>query len=148
MIITTTKRLKLPASEVWHLLGEGFGNVMWIKGVKSCKFEGDLIIGNARIVDMKGMGTVTERLELFNPQSHTIRYSVEGGLPIIKNASNHWTIEKIDDKNCIITCQSNLEVKAFVFFLSPLLRFLMASTVKGLIEMLEKEVMRKNQLTK
>jgi hypothetical protein len=148
MLITTTKKLKLPASEVWNVLGEGFGNVMWINGVKSCKFDGDLEIGNARVVEMTGMGTVTEQLELFNPQSHTIRYSVEGGLPIIKNASNHWTIEKIDDKNCIITCQSNLEVKAFVFFLSPLLRFLMASTVKGLIEMLEKEVMRKIQLTK
>ncbi|MEY5049796.1 MAG: hypothetical protein RLZZ175_3155 [Bacteroidota bacterium] len=148
MLITTTKKLKLPASEVWNVLGEGFGNVMWINGVKSCKFDGDLKIGNARVVEMTGMGTVTERLELFNPQSHTIRYSVEGGLPIIKNASNHWTIEKIDDQNCIITCQSNLKVKAFVFFLSPLLRFLMASTVKGLIEMLEKEVMRKIQLTK
>ena len=148
MLITTTKKLKLPASEVWNVLGEGFGNVMWINGVKSCKFDGDLKIGNARVVEMTGMRTVTERLELFNPQSHTIRYSVEGGLPIIKNASNHWTIEKIDDQNCIITCQSNLKVKTFVFFLSPLLRFLMASTVKGLIEMLEKEVMRKNQLTK
>ena len=79
MIIKTTKKLNLSSSEVWNVLGEGFGNVMWIKGVKSCKFEGDLKIGNARVVEMKGMGTVTERLELFNPQTHTIRYTVEGG---------------------------------------------------------------------
>jgi hypothetical protein len=142
MIIKTTKKLNLSSSEVWNVLGEGFGNVNWIKGVKSCKFEGDLKIGNARIVEMTGMGTVTERLELFDPKSHTIRYSVEGGLPIIKNASNHWTIEKIDDQNCIITCQSYLKVKTFAFFLAPLMRFLMASTVKSLIGLLETEVIR------
>ena len=148
MVITTTKKLNLSSSEVWNVLGEGFGNVMWIKGVKSCKFDGDLKIGNARIVEMKGMGTVTERLELFDPKSHTIRYSVEGGLPIIKNASNHWTIEKIDDQNCVITCQSNLTIKTVAFFLSPLMRFLMANTVKGLIELLEAEVIRIRKIQK
>ena len=45
MIIKTTKKLNLSSSEVWNVLGEGFGNVNWIKGVKSCKFEGDLKIG-------------------------------------------------------------------------------------------------------
>lgn len=148
MVITTTKKLNSSSSEVWNVLGEGFGNITWIKGVKSCKFDGDLKIGNARVVEMTGMGTVTERLEIFDPQSQTIRYSIEVGLLIIKNASNHWTIEKIDDQNCIITCQTYLKVKTFAFFLAPLMKFLMASTVKGLIEMLEKEVMRKIQLTK
>ena len=148
MIITTTKKLNLSSSEVWNILGEGFGNVMWIQGVKSCKFDGDLKIGNARIVEMKGMGTVTERLELFDPKSHTIRYSVEGGLPIIKNASNHWTIEKIDNQNCVITCKSYLKVKPFAIFLAPLMRFLMANTVKGLIELLEAEVIRIRKIQK
>ena len=146
MIIKTTKKLKLPASEVWNVLGEGFGNVMWIKGVKSCKFEGDLIIGNARIVEMKGMGTVTERLEMFDSKSYTIRYSVEGGLPIISKASNHWTIEKIDDQNCIIICQSYLKIWTPAFILAPIMRFLMASTVKSLIELLETEVTRKRKI--
>lgn len=142
MIITTTTNLNLTSLEVWNVLGEGFGNVMWIKGVKSCKFDGDLKIGNARVVEMTGMGTVTERLEIFDPQSQTIRYSVEGGLPIIKNASNHWTIEKIDDQNCTITCQSYLKVKPLAIFLAPLMRFLMANTVKSLIGLLETEVIR------
>lgn len=148
MLITTTKKLNLSSSEVWNVLGEGFGNVMWINGVKSCKFDGNLVIGNARIVDMKGMGIVTERLEFFEPKSHTIRYSVEGGLPIISKASNHWTIESNDDQNCTITCQSNLKIWTPTIFLAPLMRFLMANTVKSLIEQLEAEVVRKRKTQK
>lgn len=145
MIITTTKKLNLSNSEVWTLLGEGFGNVMWIKGVNYCKFNGDLTIGNARVVDMKGLGIVTERIEIFDPKSHTIRYSVEGGLRIISKASNHWTIEKIDDQNCQITCRSYLKIWTPAIILAPLMRFLMSKTVKGLIEMLEAEVIRRRK---
>ncbi len=142
MIIKTTKKLHLPASEVWKVIGEGFGNVMWIKGVKSCKFEGELIVGNVRTVDMKGMGIVNERLEIFEPNSFTISYSVESRLRIIKQASNHWTIDKIDDQNCTLTCVSNLKLSTPGILLAPVMRFMMANTVKGLIDLLEIEVKR------
>lgn len=123
MKISTKIYLSAPAEKAWEVLGDKFGDFgLWTSSLTSSKLNGNLGVGAVRTCQTPGFGpfaaaVVKERLVEFNPKEKRYTYVVESGLPaIFKNVKNSWSIESIDNKNCIIHSYAVAELS---FWLRP-----------------------------
>jgi hypothetical protein len=118
MKIHTTRDIDAPASAVWLVLGEQFGEIsQWFDGVVKSELDGELAKGATRVCDIKAVGPfpagqMTETLSEFDRQKKVLTYVVEtGGPPFLAHLQNRWVLEANDARSSIATSTVTYRLK-------------------------------------
>ena len=147
MNLTHEINLKGSAENAWEVLGLGYGNVCeWTSTLSSSVMEGELGVGGTRVcVNSKSFGpfkqglVIKERLTLFDPETKTFAYEALTDTlpPIIKKAENKWSIREIDDQNCIVYINANVEFKWPFNLFGSIIKWLINRDIGKLVEELK-----------
>ena len=100
--------LDFPISQVWSVLS-AFGAIKtWMPTIEACEADGDRV-GAVRTVWYGGT-SIQERLEVHDPQSHTVAYRMlePTGLPL-KGAYGTVSLEAADNKTTRLTWTADAE---------------------------------------
>ncbi|MFK7988794.1 MAG: SRPBCC family protein [Sandaracinaceae bacterium] len=129
MELTQTFELDAPASDVWHLLGERYGEVAdWASGLDGSRRTGELGVGCVRVCESPAnwpfpAGIVKERIEWFDRGSRELTYRAFDGLPgFLVSALNRWRVEPVDEMRCRLHMHATLELSALASWCSPVFR--------------------------
>lgn len=96
-----TATVGVSAQDVWRILANEFLEIShWAGGVRTSVinpktpegFNGSVVGG--RICDIEGLGLTDERIVIFDPQQHSIGYSIRAeGLPsFVASMTSTWTV--------------------------------------------------------
>jgi len=117
-----------PAAEVWHWVGERFGDLAdWAPGLLSSHLEGELGVGAERVCLSEGFGpfaagTVRERLIAFDRATMRLTYEATEGLPSwMPTAMNRWAVVPIDASRSRIEMHATVHLRGILRLLSPLM---------------------------
>lgn len=126
--------LNAPACEVWHVLGERFGDVAeFSSGLRASSIDRPVGVGAVRTCEVPGFGpfaasTLTETLTEFSPEAMRYAYVAGGELPsFVPAARNRWSIEPLGPDRCRARTHASAEVAGWAAPLAPLL----ASAIRG-----------------
>ena len=147
MKIQTALNIDAPASAVWQVLGEQFGDVAnWSDAIEKSSLDRALGEGAVRTCDLKAFGPVpagkvTEELTQFDRGSQSLTYVVRSGVPkFMRFVENAWTVEAIDDSRSRVTSQARFDLAWWMLPLFPLLRIQLGRGLRSFVGQLETTV--------
>lgn len=147
MKIETTLDIDAPASAVWHVLGEQFGDVAeWSDSIEKSSLDRPLGKGAVRTCDLKAFGPVpagqiTEELTQFDRGSRSLTFVVRSGVPgFMRFVENVWTVEVLDERRSRVTSRATFHLAWWVLALSPLFRIQLGRGIRSFVGELEKTV--------
>lgn len=149
MKIITTKELNAPASVVWQVFGERFGDVAdWTDAIAKSTLDGELKEGAVRTCDLKAFGPVpagkiTEELTRFQPSERALTYNVLSGLPkFIHQIENAWTLHDLGDGRTRVQSIATFDIAWWMVMMIPVMRGQMGKGLTAFVNELEAEVAR------
>ncbi len=144
MKIQTTLDIDAPATAVWHVLGEQFGDVAdWSDAITGSSLDRPLGEGAVRTCDLKAFGPIpagkiTEELTRFDRGSRSLTYVVRSGVPgFMRFVENAWTVESRDEHRSRITSRATFRLAWWMLPLTPLLRFQLGRGLRSFVGELE-----------
>ena len=144
MKIQTILDIDAPASAVWQVLGEQFGEVAeWSTTIEKSSLDRPLGEGAVRTCDIKAFGPVpagqiTEELTRFDRSSRSLTFVVRSGIPgFMRFVENAWTVEALDDGRSRATSRARFDLAWWMVPLSPLLRMQLARGIRSFVGELE-----------
>ena len=147
MKIQTTLDIDAPASAVWHVFGEQFGDVAeWSDIINRSSLDRPLGEGAVRTCDLKAIGPipagqVTEELTRFDRTSRSLTYVVRSGVPgFMRFVENAWTVEALDEGQSKVTSRATFDLAWWMFPLSFLLRMQLGRGIRSFVGELETTV--------
>ncbi len=147
MKIETTLDIDAPASAVWHVLGEQFGDVAeWADSIQKSSLDRPLGKGAVRTCDLKAFGPVpagqiTEELTRFDRDSRSLTFVVRSGVPrFMRFVENAWTLEVLDERRSTVKSRATFHLAWWVLPLSPLFRIQLGRGLRLFVGDLEKTV--------
>ena len=78
--LTVQKEIPVSAARAWELLAD-FGDISWAPGMDNVEVEGQGV-GMVRRIHLPDAQPVEEKLEVLDPQTRTIVYSIPAGIPM------------------------------------------------------------------
>lgn len=146
MEMTKSCVLSAPAQRVWELLGEGFGDLRWVRSVsassldqpprvgavRSCEFEPSLLVS---------AGVARERLVEFDPERRSLAYELLEPSGPMRRAGSRWSVDSVGD-GARVTVVSTIELRAWAWPMTPMLRLFIARVAGQTFEDLKQHVMR------
>ncbi len=120
------------AERVWQVLGLQFGDIgQWTSVVASTSISGELGVGAKRVCHLSPSSTVSEELTEYSPETMSYAYRAGAGVPgWVKEASNHWTIQPIDEKHCRVLIRPTIRLS---WWANPIKPFCVWSTRRLLV---------------
>ncbi len=143
MQVTTTKEINAPASAVWDLMGEGFGDISeWLDAVTKSTINGPVETGAVRICELKpapgAPDTLHEKLTEFDPKTRRVAYDVVDGLPgFIRKVNASWVFEPAGGERTKVTNVLTMEVAWWMRPMLPMLLRKFQKTIAGIIPKIE-----------
>ena len=108
--IVVKEELAVSADAVWQLVRDFGGILKWSSAIKSCDVEGEGI-GAVRTLGLGGGQAIRERLEGFEEDDRTFRYSiVDGPLPV-ENYLATFVVHARGEDRCEIEWGSRFDPK-------------------------------------
>lgn len=155
MKIETTLDIDAPASAVWHVLGEQFGDVAeWSDAIRKSSLDRPLGKGAVRTCDLKAFGPVpagqiTEELTQFDRGSRSLTYVVRSGVPrFMRFVENAWTVEAHNDRRSTVTSRATFHLAWWVLPLFPLFRIQLGRGLRSFVGELKKTVAGSSELVR
>ncbi len=146
MKIQTTLEVNAPASTVWQLLGEEFGEVAdWSDAIIKSSLDRPLGEGAVRTCDIKAFGPVpesqiTEELTLFDREARALTFSVRSGTPgFMRAIENAWMVEALADGHCRITSNATFDLAWWITPMVPLLKMQLRGGIRSFAEQLKSQ---------
>ncbi len=147
MKIQTTLDIDAPASAVWQVFGEQFGDVgEWSDPIIRSSLDRPLGEGAVRTCDLKKLGPVpagkiTEELTRFDRASRSLMYVVRSGVPgFMRFVQNAWTVEPLDENRSRVTSRARFDMAWWMFPLLPLMRMQLGRVLRSFVGELETTV--------
>jgi len=119
--------IEAPVTAVWEQLAKLEDIKLWVEPVRRATCAGGPShgVGARRRCELAGQIVVEERWTSWE-EGRSFRY--EGfGLPLVKRASNTWTVSAHDARQTLLTSEAEIELKGGWLgkLLEPLMRFAM-----------------------
>jgi len=116
-----------PAAAVWERLAKLEDIKLWAEPIRRASCEGGLSrgVGAKRRCELAGNIVIEERWTAWD-EGRSFRY--EGfGIPLVKRASNMWTVSPHSDQQTLLTSEAEIELKGGWLgkLLDPLMEFAM-----------------------
>ena len=147
MKIQTTIDIDAPASAVWQLFGEQFGDVAeWSDTITKSSLDRPLGEGAVRTCDLKKLGPVpagkvTEELTRFDRDSRSLTYVVRSGVPgFMRFVQNAWTVEALDEGRSRVTSRATFDLAWWMLPLSPPFRMQLGRALRSFVGELDTTV--------
>lgn len=126
MKVTTTKTLQASPEAVWQIIGEGFGDLAWVRSVTTSHLEGELEVGSVRVCRFEPMllagEGARERLEVFDRDTRRLAYRLEDPTGMLARAGSQWHVEAEPGGGARVTVTSTLQLRPWAFLFTPVLR--------------------------
>ncbi len=148
MKISKKVTVKKSAEDVWAVLGEDFVNISkWVSSVNhSVELKGKLATEApvcGRVCDL-GSGPksaiIDEKIISFDRQNRNFTLEVtpqaESKMPIVKSISI-FSVKKLSNSSCEVSCTANVTLKPFALLLLPLLKMGFGKNFGELLEELQ-----------
>ncbi len=108
--VTMQDTIGAPAVEVWNTIRDFNGAGTYIGGISKSTIEGQGV-GAVRTITMKNGAQVRERLERFEPESHSLSYAIiDGPLPL-ENYLATMQLTDLDNGSCQLDWSSTFDPK-------------------------------------
>jgi hypothetical protein len=146
MQMTKSCVLAVPAQRVWEVLGEGFGDLRWVRSIRASQLDGEVSVGAVRRCEFEpsllvSSGVAHERLVDFDPSRRTLAYAlVEPSGPILE-AGSRWSVEAVEG-GARVTVTSTIVLRAWAWPMTPMLRVFIGRMARQTLDDLEGHVMR------
>jgi hypothetical protein len=144
MKIHTTIDIDAPASAVWNVLGERFGDVAeWTNAIEASSLDQPLGQGAVRTCDLRAFGPVpagkiTEELTHFDRQTRSLTYVVLSGVPrFMRYVENAWSVEALGEGRSRVTSQATFHLAWWVLPMYPLLRIQLRRGLQSFVRELD-----------
>ena len=135
--------IKISASQqrAWEVLAENFGSVaQWTTALRTSSLSGQLGVGAIRTCKSNQFGffpaaIVQELLTEFKPKEFCYTYKVQSGLPkIFTGAQNSFSIDALDETNCLVSSQATIELTPWMKPFGWLFLLIMKRDIKKVFE--------------
>lgn len=140
MILKNTITILKPIADVWDVLGNDFTNAYrWSSDLKHSEGTGRHVangVCETRHCDVKGMGKIQEKIEIFDPENHILAYEVTHGFPFfVKRGVNHWTLVSQGNYSTRLEMNAKLETKGLIgAMMAPMMKMQMGGMLKRVAE--------------
>lgn len=140
MQITTDIIIEKPVAAVWDIIGNRFGQAnVWASALTHSQGCGAPLKGEvteARVCEVKGMGSIQERIIEFDSERHVLSYEVTKGFPFfVRKGVNHWRIDAIGTNRCRLTTTATITTNGLVgMMMAPMMRMQMSGMLRVMIE--------------
>lgn len=146
MQITKSCTLNAPVQRVWDVLGEGFGDLRWVRSVSASSLEGELAVGAVRSCEFEpsllvSSGVARERLVEFDPQRYTLAYELVEPSGPMRRAGSRWSVEP-DGADARVTVVSTIELRPWAWPMTPMLRLFIGRIAGQTFDDLAQQLMR------
>ena len=133
LTIRTTTTIAAPAAEAWRLFGDGFGSWdQWAPGIEKSTLEGPLAQGVMRTNVTPSLGTVSQELVRFEPESRALAYEMRSGLPpFLTGLRNDWVIEDDGEGGCRLSGEAVFEIREQAAPMKPKIEGQMRTVLEG-----------------
>lgn len=128
MEIKASYEVESSAEQIWHVVGERFGEVAeWADGLRSSRLVGELGVGCERVCSGEPNwpfpgGTVRERLLTFDRADLSLSYEVFEGLPrFFSRAVSRWRVVPLGSDRARVDIHGSLELRGLGRWLAPVL---------------------------
>lgn len=103
----------------WSVLGKDFANAhKWASAIKHSRGSGDSFNGAAcsiRGCELKGMGSLKEKLLEYSDDKHALKYEVVEGLPdMITKGTNSWSLIPVEQHKTRLIMEMDLTLGSFL----------------------------------
>lgn len=141
MEIQTQRVFDIPASEVWEVVGEQFGDLSWSDSITSSHLEGELGVGAVRVClfppnQFSKEGLIKERLLSFDREKMAISYEALGLNGVMKAATNRWTVVPTGAQSCRIDMHASVEMSGLMGMIAPLFGFMLKRMGRATLDQL------------
>lgn len=130
-----------PIADCWEVLGNQFTEIYkWASPIHHAEGDGKKGINGAscdvRGCEVQGMGSIRERLTVFNPENHFLAYEIITGLPnSMKAGSNTWRLTAINDLQTQLQMKGSIETKGlFAALLKPMIKMKFDTMTHNIVE--------------
>ena len=144
MKIRTSREMKAPASAVWHVLGEQFGEISnWVDAVVKSTMDRDVGVGATRTCDIKAVaplpaGQIVEELTHFDRDSRSLTFVIRSGVPgFMRFVENAWVVEDLGDGRSKASSVITIKLAWWAFLMAPIIKIQLGGTIRGLFPDLE-----------
>ena len=143
MKIRTSLEIEAPASAVWHVLGEQFGEMSWFSAVVKTSIDRLVEAGAVRTCDIKGTGPVkagqvVEELTHFDRDSRSLTFVIRSGVPgFMRLVENAWTVEELGDGGCKASSVVTIKLAWYALPMAPLIKMQLGRTLRSFLQALE-----------
>lgn len=140
MKLTIEKIVEAPADQVWHLLGERFGQIgSWADAIEASHLDGELETGSVRTCELRpssiGSGTITEEITQFDRATRTVGFKVLTGLPgFMRHVENIYSVIPMPDGRSRITSNLTVKMSWYMAPMTPVIRKNFGKLVGGFIK--------------
>jgi len=149
MDFRTEIKISASAEKAWDVLGQQYASISdWSASLVSSSLQGTLGVGAIRACKGVGFGPfppgeVSEKLTKFEPENYEFSYVGLDGLPsFIKQVENTWSIESIDEKNCVVRSHASIVLAMWLRPLGWLLPWLLKRDMRLFTEELKYRIER------
>lgn len=146
MEMTKSCVLSAPAQRVWEVLGEGFGDLRWVRSVSASSLDQPPRVGAVRTCEFEpsmlvSAGVARERLVEFDVERQTLAYELLDPSGPMRRAGSRWSVDAVEEGACV-TVVSTIELRAWAWPMVPMLRVFIARVAGQTFEDLKTHVMR------
>jgi len=121
LVLESSVCIKACPERVWNYLSAVEKVNLWVPAIKSAYCEGDIErgVGTVRVCKLDKFSVRETFVEW--DEAKSFKYEAVGA-PLLKSASNRWSLEKVGDKT-LVTSRSEIVVKGAIFgrLLEPLI---------------------------
>ena len=139
--------LDVPASEVWSLMAERFGEIgQWAVAIRKSTLDGEVAVGAVRTCEIGGFGPVgageiTEELTELDRTTMKFTYAARSGLPsMLVGAENRWSIEPLGPDRARVRSHASIDLRWWALPFARLIGWGMRSGVPAFFEELRHRV--------
>jgi hypothetical protein len=138
MKITITRPVKnASATYMWKKLA-AYSDFSWHPGIKESKNVGSIedgspdMVGAVRLLTKVDGEELKETVTSWSEEKRSLTFSIEGGPPPIQ--SFVFTISVREEDGVFVDSVADVEIKWFLFLLTPILQMVLKKKIGGLID--------------
>lgn len=135
--------INAPASSVWAIFGERFGNVAdWSESIVKSSVDGEIGVGAVRTCELKQLGPVggfiVERLTKFDHLGRHLAFDVIEGRPgMIKYFNSDWRFEDAGRNQTRAISTITLKMAWWALPMAPMIKGQFRKILKGFMKEME-----------